>query len=375
MPEISYYLINQPFINKYKWIKQAEVVISVSGPTDPLSLQLMRDAVLPEVETRMTRLNAMLAKITERYDEIQRKHEERRKKSQPRDPRAVKETKDLLAQSQTIVKKAVEDFRPVVQEAVKQFCRENKADELKLKEFKESLTTNQTKTVINTAWSVFDVGKGVSEIFGGTAAAVTAGPVGVAAGVALFWKGCFDTAKGALELCGKLSEWWTGAQGAAERLQAQLEKLKNTSSSKEISKSDVTQVEKLLEDLESYILKAELTGKQLSRELQELLNESDKCPDEDDRKKFEKSIEGLIDQVEVQGPVIAKFRPFHKTAQKEIKDLGKAKLPDKVEVISTAKELYKDIGPLVDGVLNVATGDVVGVGKAALGWVIEKKTG
>ncbi len=372
MPEISYNLINSRFIKDYKWISQAEVVITVTGPTDPLSLQLMRDAVFPEVEPRMQRLNEMLGKITDQFD-VYAKGKKRNGVVQT-DSNAPKFVKDLLTRTQLLVKKTIEDFQPAVQKAITEFCEANEKDEEKLREFKENLSKNRAKATVNTTWGLFDVGLGVSEIVGGSAATLTG--VGVVAGQIAFWKGCGDLVKGSYELWGKLTDWWSGAEGAAASLKKQLDKIQNTPKNKKISKSDLNQASKLLGELESYLLSAELTGKQLSRDLEKLLKEAADCPDDEEKKKLETEVEKLIDSVAKQGPVISKFRPYHREADKQIKAMLQTDLDDTKGIVEQAQELYKTTSPVVDVICGTITGEFAkSIAKSSFGWLIEKVTG
>ena len=372
MPEISYNLINSHFIKDYKWISQAEVVIEVSGPTDPLSLQLMRDAVFPVVEPRMKRLNEMLGKITDQFDVYARG----KKRTGPvaTDSKAPQHVKDLLSRSQVLIKKTIEEFQPVVQKAITEFCEANEKDEEKLREFKQNLSTNRVKTTVNTSWGLFDISMGIGEIVAGSGATLTG--VGAVAGQVAFWKGCGDILKGTYELVGKFSEWWKGADGAASNLEKLLDKLKKTPKNKKISKSDLTQAAKLLGDLESNLLSAELTGKQLSRELEKLLKEAADCPDDEEKKKLETGVGTLIDEIGKVGPVISKFRPFHREADKTIKSMLALNLDETTGIVEKATELYKITSPVVEVVCGTFTGDLAkSLLKSTIGWAIDKYTG
>lgn len=372
MAEISYNLINSHFIKSYAWISQAEVVITVTGPTDPLSLQLMRDAVFPEVEPRMKKLNELLGKITDQFDVYARG----KKRTGPvvTDSKAPQFVKDLLTRSQLLIKRTIDEFQPAVQKAVDDFCVANEKDEEKLREFKENLTAKRTKATVNTTWGLFDIAIGVGEVVAGGGATLTG--VGVVAGHIAFWKGCGDILKGTYELLGKVTDWWSGADGAAASLKKQLEKIQKTPPNKKVSKSDLTQASKLLGELESYLLNAELTGKQLSRELDKLLKEAADCPDDEERKKLETGVQELIEKVSQQGPVIAKFRPYHREADKAIKALLAMDLDDTKGIVEKTKELYKQTSPVVEVVCGVATGDFAkSIIKSTIGWAVDKYTG
>ena len=208
----------------------------------------------------------------------------------------------------------------------------------------------------------------------GSAATLTG--VGFVAGQIAFWKGCGDLVKGSYELWGKLSEWWGGAEGAAESLKKHIEKIQNTPRTKKVSKSDLTQAGKLLSELESYLLSAELTGKQLSRDLESLLKEAADCPDDDDRKELETSVKKLIDALSKQGPVIAKFRPYHREAEKQIKAMQNLDQDDTTGIVEKATELYKKTSPVVDVICGTITGEFAkSVAKSTFGWMIDKLTG
>ena len=75
--------------------------------------------------------------------------------------------------------------------------------------------------------------------------------VGAVLGGIAIGKGCLDVVKGSLELWGKLSDWWQGAEGAANNLLKMLEKIGKTPSNKKISKSDLIPNKKLM-DLQGY---------------------------------------------------------------------------------------------------------------------------
>jgi hypothetical protein len=350
---ISFALLDSKHLNKPPLhLKQIEVAIAVSGPTDPLSLQMMRDAVEPLVKKNRDLIvrfvEGTIAKIGKLMD------------GDEVSPNEVKSVNALIKILNEGLERIAATFEKDADKALTQFCEDNKDDTDKLEEFAKQYKGGHIVWKVETALSA------VSAVSGAVAIAQ-----GDYSGWAQLGKGAVDIGRDLWSLGGKMKAGWEGAGGAAKRLKTHLESLKNA---RAMTRAQATQAKELLDEMAEHLAKVEPLTRKAAVQLgatveavdavKEMMKSGNAPPYANHERairieNMEKNTDELIKVIAKNGAVIQKFRPVYREAKKKIDALVDGGYAQPT-AIQAAKEIALKMVPVVDGTYAVCKYDLVG---------------
>jgi hypothetical protein len=271
MPEISFALLESENLKTYGklTIKQAEVIVEVTGDTDPSTLAKVREAVWEKYEPKRKNLNTAL--------KLQRQKIEQALKAGKSQVELKKELQKKLGDAVSLLEKGMK--KAIV------------ADEA----LKNMVLRDGLKFGVRTTWAIGNL------IWDTTEAVVSVGAAGTTLGVASLnaIRKCYAVYKDVQKI---LDEFANNSEEEGEhrkKLKAALKTILSIKKTAPIPSKDYTNLERLALSYPPKIAAVELSAKGLAKRLDLLLDETEKVqfPKKKQQQEVEKQINNLINKI------------------------------------------------------------------------------
>jgi len=282
---------------KYFPVSQAMVTFTVTGDDDPLTLQLMRDAVHGEFVKTQTKVNNF---IKSRNAEIFRLGINQR---------AQKKDVQLIDSGNQTIQNFLNDFKKAADALLDAFQRKQAAKAQKIAA-SPGTAASALKWVISVGWTLFQGSKAVADIYGAE------GPLKIIDGI----KGFVDALKDLQELIGKVQDYFASEKAVNVRLRAAL---KSLAAKKSFTEGDVKALDDLVHLYETKVLGMEITAKSLSAKITQAIG---MVPSKGIASQVQKEAEEKLDEL-LKGLVQLQttLKPIEKQLLKYKLNLGAAK--------------------------------------------------
>lgn len=223
---------------KYFPVSQAHATFTVTGDDDPLTLQLMRDAIRDDFIATQKKINDF---IVSRNAQVMRLgFNERRQK---------KDAQLIDAGNQTI-QKMLADFKKDADAALDDFARKEAVKAEKVANAPGTAGT-ALKWLISFGWTMYQGSKAVADMYGAE------GPLKIYDGI----KGFLDALNDLVGLLGKIQDYLADEKAANAKVRAML---KSIAGKKTFSEADAKALEEAVNLFETKVLGMEITAKSLS---------------------------------------------------------------------------------------------------------------
>jgi hypothetical protein len=299
--EISYNMIERANLElDFFPVDQAEVILQVKGDTDPLTLQMIRDAVFPDFKASQKKINEYVKSLNGQI------------RSLSKNAMRLK-GKKMVEGGNAKIESMLGDFKSDAQAAIVALEKEQKAKADKAEQ-SPSATEWAVSWTIAVLWSASKIPKALGELFEGD-------PVGMAAAAKDFIEALGDLK----ELFTKLSNQFETADTAKTKVQTQLKKMKTQ---KSISESDVKALEDSVDLFDAKVAGMEVQAKVLSKKINAAIAS---IPDEVNEKAIEdaqKTLQGNLEAIVDLSSAIKKAQAHLKTYRLK---LGQARQAAKKE--------------------------------------------
>jgi hypothetical protein len=262
------FVLNKNLELKYFPVTQASVAFKVTGPSDPVTLQSMRDAVSDEFKATQKKVNDF---IQSRNAEISRlSFNERRQKKDIR----------LVDGGNETIQKFLTEFKKAADDELDAFVRNEEKKAKKLADAKKAAALSGLKWVISFAWTAVQGAKAAADVYGAE------GPLKIYDGI----NGFIEALKDLYTLLCQLRDQFADEKTVRAKVKAGFKSLQSAGS---FTESDVNSVSALVALYETKVLAMEASAKDLSSSISKAIAE---VPEAGIKPEVTKEAEGILDE-------------------------------------------------------------------------------